>query len=469
MKLFTKLFLQIFAAFLVLSQVIFVYILHQSQKQNIENVTTYERNSLEAYIGKFQKALDKDYMRTEEESIKRIAVTNAFRETFGSKAVLYLDGQEILNNTPYFFDFNGILERLEKNDELGARQDSCMVKGAGKMLLVYSNETYLRYFPGYTIFYYKDVTDVYERTERLFYDGLAFTMLALGIIAGILFRGIRRTIRPLLELKKAAGAISGGCYDIRIPIKGRDEIGELTASFNQMAGKVEEHVEKLSATNEAQRRLLGSLAHELKTPMTAIIGYADTLLTVCLSDRRREQALHYIGNECRRLSRLSVKMMELTGLYETGETVLEKKQKKIWEFLIELKDLTAHRLKEKEIELVISCESRTLIREMDVDLMMSLLMNLVDNAYKASLPGSKITVRGDERGFTVEDTGKGIPREEIAHVTEAFYMVDKSRSRNAGSIGLGLALCRQIADMHGAELSIESEEGRGTRVRVLWS
>ena len=98
--------------------------------------------------------------------------------------------------------------------------------------------------------------------------------------------------------------------------------------------------------------------------------------------------------------------------------------------------------------------------------MLSLLTNLVDNASKASKPGGSIMVSADETGFTVEDFGTGIPKQELGHVTEAFYMVDKSRSRNIGGAGLGLAICRQIVQVHGGKLIIDSEEGTGTRVSV---
>ena len=102
------------------------------------------------------------------------------------------------------------------------------------------------------------------------------------------------------------------------------------------------------------------------------------------------------------------------------------------------------------------------------DLLLSLLWNLVDNAYKASEIGRNIEVFADEQKIFVQDFGKGIPAGEIVHVTEAFYMVDKSRSKKAGGIGLGLSLCCQIAEIHGWKIHIESKEGEGTRVSVLW-
>ena len=101
---------------------------------------------------------------------------------------------------------------------------------------------------------------------------------------------------------------------------------------------------------------------------------------------------------------------------------------------------------------------------MDQDMMVSFFVNLVDNAYKASENGGKIFIHADEQGITVKDQGRGIPEEELNRVTEAFYMVDKSRSRSSGGAGLGLALCKEIAGLHGAQLIIKSKEGAGTSV-----
>ena len=134
----------------------------------------------------------------------------------------------------------------------------------------------------------------------------------------------------------------------------------------------------------------------------------------------------------------------------------------------QLNTLMSFRLKEKQMKLNVTCLPETLEKQADEDLLLSLLWNLADNAYKASEIAGSIEIFADEQKIFVQDFGKGIPAREIAHVTEAFYMVDKSRSRKAGGIGLGLALCCQIAEIHGWQLRIESKEGEGTRVSILW-
>lgn len=468
MKLFTKIFSQVFIGVMILSLTTFGYFLFEFQKQSLEAVGQYEYSEFKRNLREFSRNFEQMSDEGDKKKIQDLIAINIFRDLIGHYGSLYRDGEEIANFSAYDFDYEEIHRLAKKGNGSVVETYIRPVQTVnGRKLLIYAENQSIRRNVDYEIFYYKDVTDIYERSHTLFIKGLVFCIFMLVLIGGLLFRGIYRAIRPLMELKEAAASIAGGNYHIRVNTNGKDEIQELAVSFNKMAERIEEHVEELSRTNEAQRQLLGSLAHELKTPMTAIIGYADTLLTVRLSDCRREQALQYIGNECSRLSRLSAKMLELTGLYE-GEKTIALSEMSVSELFERLKGLTAYRLKEKEITLVTECIPEDLVKRMEPDLFMSLLMNLVDNAFKASDIGTEILVRGDEKGVYVEDSGKGIPKEEIACVTEAFYMVDKSRSKSMGSVGLGLALCEQIAKLHGAQLLIESEVGKGTRVSVLW-
>ena len=122
----------------------------------------------------------------------------------------------------------------------------------------------------------------------------------------------------------------------------------------------------------------------------------------------------------------------------------------------------------KKLHLETCCVPIDLKKELDTDFMISLLLNLVDNACKASETGGRIFIAASAGQIVVEDFRKGIPSEELHRVTEAFYMVDKSRSRKEGGAGLGLALCQQIVQLHGWKLRIESTEGQGTRIVILW-
>lgn len=464
MKLFRKIFLQALLAVMIISQATLIYFLYESQQQTVndwrENEEIVYRNKLREMNTKLDSTGVISHMGDTKTDVIRLELISVFREVFGSSGALFYKGECLYNVSSYEFNYKEMWENLHEKTE----GDIFPVqKVEDKRLLVFmSSELYIG--NPYTIVYYNDITEIYDRTARLFVKGLMMTLVLLLLAGGILYRSLAYTIRPLLLLKDAAAAISEGNYQVRIDDSRKDEIGQLAKSFNHMATTVQENIEALTSTNETQRRMLGSLAHELKTPMTAIMGYADTLLTVRLSDRRREQALTYIGRECRRLSRLSVKMLELTELYEEKEQVVDFEKCQVRDLLENVRQLMKFKLSEKNICLEIECIPEDLSWEMDQDMMVSFLVNLVDNAYKASENGGKIFMKADEQGITVKDQGQGIPEEELNRVTEAFYMVDKSRSRSFGGAGLGLALCKEIAELHGARLIIKSIEGTGTSV-----
>lgn len=238
----------------------------------------------------------------------------------------------------------------------------------------------------------------------------------------------------------------------------------MAASFNRMADRIEEQVTELEKVSAQRGMLLGSLTHELKTPMTSIIGYSDTLLHVKLSEERREQALHRIHDECRRLERLSGKLMNLIGLYDNDSIRLEETE--VEDLFSRVADLEKYHL--EECGMTLETRSDGQMRRLDRDLFESLLINLIDNAVKAGKEGDAIRLEAAGNEISVTDQGRGIPPGDLPRVTEAFYMVDKSRSRKAGGIGLGLALCSRIAELHNASLHIESREGEGTRVTVVF-
>ena len=480
MKLFRKIYVQAAAGMLLLAVWLLGWLLYEVQQESLREVMQYEVEQMNQQMQRFRETLYTNYTKKTmdgNDGLAEEAVTvYYFRTIFGQNGALFLDGKELYNRTPFTYD----IEKLRSMDDAWKQEGyhygfrvSDVQNVDGKKLILFYGERDAFMQSGkncLVVAVYKDVTDIYARTGRLFEQGMLATALALLLAGILLYGGLYHILHPLMELKTTALEIAEGAYHSRVHLKKRsrtDEIDELAISFDQMAEKVEEHLQSLKETNEKQRRLLGSLAHELKTPLTAIIGYSETLMTVQLAEKNRIRALEYIHSEGKRLARLSEKMLELTGLYEGAEHTSELQKLKVLPMLKKLEDLTAFRCQKDGVRLEIFCEPEV-TQCMDPDLMMSLLMNLVDNACKASASGGVIRVIADERSISVCDEGKGIPAEEITHVTEAFYMVDKSRAKTAGSVGLGLALCAQIAAMHGATLQIESREGHGTQISVVF-
>ena len=238
-----------------------------------------------------------------------------------------------------------------------------------------------------------------------------------------------------------------------------DEIEALSRSFDKMADAVQEKIADLEADVQRREDFVGAFTHELKTPMTSIIGYADMLHTMQTDPDEQREAAAAIVHEGRRLEALSRKLLALLGLNEEGVELTAVPLPALWP-----------RLHAACPDITLRTPAAAPTVRGDADMLLDLLCNLVQNAAKASAPGAPVLVlcaqAGDAVTLTVADRGCGIPPELIPRVTEPFYMVDKSRARRQGGSGLVLALCQRIAAAHGSALRIESEPGRGTRVSV---
>ena len=390
-----------------------------------------------------------------------------FRDICKVNSVLYGREKELANTTPYEFDAEGKISSFgERYDKaLGifkeAQSHLFLEEISGKHLLIcywQSEDT------GFRILRYRDISDIYADSWALFLRGAAVSLTLALLLVGAVTLILRRILKPFYRLREAANVIADGNYGERVLCTSRDEVGEVSESFNRMADRVQEHVYALSEANEKQRQLLGALSHELKTPMTAIQGYAELLQKVELSPERRTNALAYIEEECKRLSRLSVKMLQIVEL--SDEESIEKRSISVAELFAKAEKLIFRRLQEKRLFLKIQADVQEI--EGDEDLLLSFITNLIDNAAKASREGGTLWLTAAREGIFVRDEGCGIPEAEIRHITEPFYMVDKSRSRKEGGAGLGLALCSQIARLHGGELIIESAPGEGSMIGLRW-
>lgn len=289
---------------------------------------------------------------------------------------------------------------------------------------------------------------------------LAITFGVAGLTTGILFIILRHILQPLQELNETTKRLAEGNYDQRVVVRRKDEIGQLEESFNKMAEAVEMSTRSLEASERQKTLFMGNLTHELKTPMTAISGYAQTLLSTKLSRENQEAALLYIYEECGRLERLSKKMMKLLELDQEDSLVFTDTPVNC---LFEAAEKSCEVIL-KDKQMTLECMEHGEHFSMDLDLMTDVLINLIDNGVKASDCGGKIVLRAYDNIIEVQDFGQGIPAEEQEKIMEPFYMVDKSRSRKSGGAGLGLALTAMIAKQHNISIQIDSKEGNGTRI-----
>lgn len=301
-----------------------------------------------------------------------------------------------------------------------------------------------------------------ESQNRIYLAAYA-AVVTLGILAAVVLSFTMT--RRLRRLTTAVRKIAGGDLTTRSRIASSDEFGQLSRDFDAMADKLQETLSRMEADMQQQESFMGAFAHELKTPMTAIIGFADLLRQGNLDESTRMTAANYIFTEGRRLEKLSFKLLELIVLRKDAIAM-----KRVWlnRYLEEIERALAPSLREKGIRLVCRAEQARAVLE--PDLVKSLLYNLIDNASKAmdqgGIIGVKATAIPGGCQFYVADNGRGMEEKELARITEAFYRVDKSRSRAQGGAGLGLALCKQIVELHNGSIHFDSKPGAGTQVTV---
>lgn len=304
-----------------------------------------------------------------------------------------------------------------------------------------------------------DITSIYDERARQLKDIMFADIIVLVISSVVVAVFSIILTKPIEDLNKLTKEISSGDFKKRVRVRTNDEIGELAVSFNKMTEKIENQINSLELSIKQKDDFISGFSHEIKTPMTAIIGYSDLLRLKNCDDEIRIPALNYIYSESKRLEELSYKLL---SLMELSEDKIEFKEVKIKDYLQKI----CKKIVLDNIELKIDFEAAVV--KIDENLLEVVIRNLIQNAKKAEPKDNCISILGNniENKYVISviDKGIGIPKEHIQRVTEDFYMVDKSRSRKNGGTGIGLSLCKKILEFHNSKINIESEENVGTRV-----
>lgn len=382
------------------------------------------------------------------------------------------EGKSVFNEI-YLFDNNDVIYRSKGLHKLSDKiPDSCD-NGHCYMEIVHEdNEHYLKIYGIIKLNYqdaclvcYYSITPIYttRQNQISIYENVLIAVTLIGAIA--LWIIVTILTRPLRILSKASRELADGNLSSRANIKSHDEIRSLAEDFNYMAISLENKINELEDTLKNQEEFIGSFAHELKTPMTSIIGYADLLRRNDLDSDEEQEAIGYIFSEGKRLESLSFKLLDLLVIKNQKNVFVPVSPKKL---INDIVNIYMNVIKKTGINISCDCDDGVCLAE--PDLMKSLIINLTDNAIKA-LDGNgniKISSAITEHGckICVQDDGRGIPNDKIDKILQAFYRVDKARSRSQGGAGLGLALCNEIVKLHNGTISFESEEGNGTTVTV---
>ena len=304
----------------------------------------------------------------------------------------------------------------------------------------------------------RDVTEVYGERSRGFAVYRNMTLLILVFSSVFMYFISSWLTKPIRLLTQATRKMTAGDYSYRAEQVSLDEMGQLTQDFNHMAGVLEENIHKLEEEVRAREDFIAAFSHELKTPLTSIIGYADLLRSRRLDEEKHFLSANYIYTEGKRLEAMSLRLLDIIVSKRRGLELQDADVSLLFGYLKDIYEA------QEDIHFVFQYEPGRIPAE--TDLLKTVLLNLADNACKASEPGDTVEVSGrkTEEGylFSVKDYGVGIPEEECQKITEAFYMVDKSRSRSRNGAGLGLALCSELLKLHRSKLMIESTPGKGS-------
>ena len=304
-----------------------------------------------------------------------------------------------------------------------------------------------------------------------------YWFIGIGALAGLLFSFIviqlltRSLVRPLRAMQATTSAIATGDYSARVPVDGTDEIGQLGSSINHLAEDLGRFMLEIAKTEKLRKDFIANVSHELHTPLTVIRGFTEAILDGTVESR--DKIMRYtrlVCDESIRLERLIHSLLDLSKLQSASANCpLE---------LVDMADVVEH-VQQLILPLAAS-KPLTLRTEIpqglpmilgNRDRLIQLLLIFLDNAVKYTHAGGTATLSLSKKETgalrcAIQDTGVGIKAEDMPYIWERFYKADKSHQRTDGSTGLGLAIARQIIDLHHATVAIASEAGKGTRIQL---
>lgn len=318
----------------------------------------------------------------------------------------------------------------------------------------------------YGLMYIGDLSDTiqsWRHTKNILFLTGAVAMLMMSFV---LFQFLNIIFRPLRQISSTSAKIANGNYDSRIPVHGKDEISRVAYNFNLMVEQVERQIKQLEEAAEQKQQFIDNFSHELRIPLTAIYGYAEYMQKAPVSEEERYECTQFIMSECNRLQNMAYQLLDM-ALFCRDE--MKDGECFVRELFMQSEKAMYMRAKEKKIRLSYALSQRCIIRG-NMEQLLILINNLIDNAIKASRQEEEVCVSAylEKSNVIVEvkDHGIGMEPGQISHIKEAFYRVDKARSRASGGAGLGLAICEKIVQIHHADMSFVSEPEKGTVVKL---
>jgi signal transduction histidine kinase len=300
--------------------------------------------------------------------------------------------------------------------------------------------------------------DFFRRTDEL----LIFSALGVTVIALIMGFFLSRTItRPIRELTKATQAVSEGDLSQQVPVRSRDELGELARSFNKMSTD-------LARSVNTRRQMTADIAHELRTPLSVILGHADAVCDGVLPPS--VETVEIIRDEASRLEHL-INDLRILSLADAGELSLDIQSVPPRELLEEIHQRYKVQANLKHIELHVDAPSDLPYMEVDPGRMTQVLTNILENALRHTPESGQVILSAQKEQnlirISVQDSGPGVAEDELERIFGRFYRTDPSRQRTEeGGSGLGLAIAKSIVERHNGTIRAESGAGQGLKIII---
>ena len=294
--------------------------------------------------------------------------------------------------------------------------------------------------------------------------GLSIVLLVTGAVGILLFSLLTRRLRAM---KEVVSAFEAGNHQTRVEVKSADEIGQLGQSFNQMADTIVSVLDDLKKTDRLRRELVANVSHDLRSPLSSIRGYLETIQIKDeeLSPDERRRYIDIVLRNTVSLSNLVSALFELSKL-DAEQVRPNNEPFSVAELVQDLVQQYRPDAENVGVRLEAELPPDLSLAYGDIALVERAVSNLIDNAIRFTPDGGVVRIvprdSGDRIGLSIIDTGDGIPEDELPHIFDRFYRVEKSRTRGRGGAGLGLAIARKIVELHGAKLSVQSATGMGT-------
>ena len=298
------------------------------------------------------------------------------------------------------------------------------------------------------------MADLWELMVKIIMGSILWVLLAALIAVYFISE---RVIAPLREISNAAKKFANGKFDVRVPVRGSDEVSELAETFNNMA-------ESLNNYDNMRNTFMSDVSHDLRSPMTSIAGFIDGILDGVIPPDQHKYYLQVVSNEVHRLSRLVSSLLDLSRI-QAGDRKFTMTRFDVCETARRIFISFEQKIDAKHLEVEFDLQEERIFVNADADAVYQVIYNLTHNAVKFSSEGGVLRLsikklKGKKILVEVYNEGNGIPKEELQYVFERFYKSDKSRGLDKSGAGLGLFISKTIIEAHGERIWVESEYGK---------